>query len=96
MSKHNVFLWLYGTIPNGTTTVTGETAEIVVVSDSHLGPGNPAADRNWDAVVAYVADQRPVMSLHLGDLTLHGMEERSRLTGAVGPRCPTAISRCSG
>lgn len=41
---------------------------LVVVSDSHLSPLSPAADRNWAAVVDHVATVRPDLVVHGGDL----------------------------
>jgi 3',5'-cyclic AMP phosphodiesterase CpdA len=47
-------------------------ARVLVVSDSHLSPTAPDACANWSAVVEHVAETRPDVLLHLGDLARHG------------------------
>ena len=57
---------------------------VTVVSDTHLSPRAPEADANWDAVVDHVARTLPDLVLHLGDLTLDGMNDVSELRRARG------------
>lgn len=54
-------------------------ARLVVVSDTHLSPGDAPASAHWDAVVAHVAEARPDLVLHAGDVTLDGANEASHL-----------------
>ena len=55
------------------------TLRIVHVSDSHLGPGVPYADEHWGAVVAHVAETRPDLVVHTGDLSLDGASRSADL-----------------
>jgi 3',5'-cyclic AMP phosphodiesterase CpdA len=57
---------------------------VVVVSDTHLSTHAPEARANWDAVVAHVADVRPELVIHLGDLTLDGARSAVDLQYARG------------
>jgi 3',5'-cyclic AMP phosphodiesterase CpdA len=52
---------------------------VTVVSDTHLSPRAPEADANWDAVVDHIVRTRPDLVIHLGDLTLNGMNDASEL-----------------
>ncbi|MEM7341190.1 MAG: metallophosphoesterase [Actinomycetota bacterium] len=45
---------------------------VVIVSDSHLSRRAPLSGANWDAVVAHVADTRPELVVHAGDISLDG------------------------
>jgi 3',5'-cyclic AMP phosphodiesterase CpdA len=57
---------------------------VTVVSDTHLSPRAPEADANWAAVIDHVARTLPDVVLHLGDLTLDGMNDASELRRARG------------
>jgi predicted phosphodiesterase len=57
---------------------------VTVVSDTHLSPRTPEADANWDAVVDHVGRTLPDLVVHLGDLTLDGMNDASELSRARG------------
>jgi 3',5'-cyclic AMP phosphodiesterase CpdA len=46
--------------------------QVVVVSDTHLSPRTPEAEGNWQSVVDYVAQARPRLVIHTGDLTRDG------------------------
>ncbi|MEZ5411485.1 MAG: metallophosphoesterase [Acidimicrobiales bacterium] len=54
-------------------------ARLLVVSDTHLAPGHGTAQRNWDAVVASVADSDADVVVHLGDLTVDGANRPEEL-----------------
>jgi 3',5'-cyclic AMP phosphodiesterase CpdA len=45
---------------------------VAVVSDTHLSPTSPGADRNWEAVVAHLAASPPDLVVHGGDLAAAG------------------------
>lgn len=60
-----------GPAPAG-TFATMSSQRVLVVSDSHLSARTPDAEANWTAVVEHVADTRPDLVLHLGDLALEG------------------------
>lgn len=55
---------------------------LLVASDTHLAPGAPEADANWDAVVRFAEDWRPELVVHLGDLSRDGMNEPTQLAYA--------------
>lgn len=55
---------------------------LVVVSDTHLSPASPAADRNWKAVVDHVATTRPDLVVHGGDLAADGTADPTDLEHA--------------
>ncbi|MEM9566178.1 MAG: metallophosphoesterase [Actinomycetota bacterium] len=42
------------------------------MSDSHLSVAKPEADRNWDLVVDHLAETRPDLVLHGGDISADG------------------------
>ena len=53
---------------------------MLVVSDSHLSPGTPEANSNWDAVCDLAGGYDLVV--HVGDLTLNGTEDPGELVHA--------------
>jgi hypothetical protein len=61
-----------------------DRVSVTVVSDTHLSSRAPEADANWDAVIDHVARMLPDLVLHLGDLTLDGMNDASELRRARG------------
>jgi 3',5'-cyclic-AMP phosphodiesterase len=52
---------------------------MTVVSDTHLSPAAPEAEANWNTVVAHVDRTRPDLLVHVGDLTLDGMNDAGEL-----------------
>lgn len=54
-------------------------ARVILVSDTHLSPGAPEAQANWEAVLSYVARSVPDVVIHLGDLTLDGARDPGQL-----------------
>ena len=51
----------------------------IVVSDTHLSPRAPEAGANWDAVFGHVNRTRPDLVVHVGDLTLDGLNDAREL-----------------
>jgi 3',5'-cyclic AMP phosphodiesterase CpdA len=47
-------------------------ARVTIVSDTHLSSLAPEADTNWEAVLRYIADVKPDLVVHVGDLSLDG------------------------
>ena len=66
---------------------------ILLVSDSHLGRGAARYASNWAAVRRFAAAARPDLTVHLGDITLHGIGEPDDLRYALDAsrQWPTAI-----
>jgi 3',5'-cyclic AMP phosphodiesterase CpdA len=66
---------------------------IAVVTDSHLGPEAGAFNDNWRAVRAFVAAERPDLTVHLGDITVDGVKDPRELehARAVSADWPTPI-----
>jgi 3',5'-cyclic AMP phosphodiesterase CpdA len=60
------------------------TSKVLVVSDTHLSPRTPDAEANWSAIVDHVAETRPDLVLHLGDLALDGPHNEGDLPYARG------------
>jgi len=52
---------------------------VILVSDTHLSPGAPEAEANWDAVLRYVGQTAPDVVIHLGDLSLDGAHDPADL-----------------
>lgn len=52
---------------------------VILVSDSHLSADAPEARSNWAAVIAYIAQARPDLVVHLGDLSLDGARRQADL-----------------
>lgn len=48
---------------------------LAVVSDSHLSPMSPDADRNWDVVVDHLRGAPPDLVIHGGDLAAAGDDD---------------------
>jgi 3',5'-cyclic AMP phosphodiesterase CpdA len=57
-------------------------SRVVVVSDSHLSPLAAEPGRNWSAVVRHVAEVRPDLVVHVGDLSLDGQHDPDDLRHA--------------
>jgi 3',5'-cyclic AMP phosphodiesterase CpdA len=57
-------------------------ARVVVVSDTHLSPHVPSADRQWDAVLAELEQRPPELLVHAGDLSVRGASDPADLTYA--------------
>ena len=61
----------------------GEASRRVLqVSDSHLSPGAPHADEQWDAVLAHVEATQPDLVIHTGDISAHGADGAADLRHA--------------
>jgi 3',5'-cyclic AMP phosphodiesterase CpdA len=58
------------------------TPAAVLVSDTHLSPRAPDAERNWEAVLRHVDAVRPDVVLHTGDLSLDGLFDADELAYA--------------
>ena len=81
-------------VPAGTlaSLTTVATAQVVVVSDSHLSGRALEAERNWSAVVDHVDRTRPDLVVHVGDLSLDGQHDAEDLDYAreqLGRLAPT-------
>lgn len=55
---------------------------LAVVSDSHLSPELPAADRNWEVALDHVDRLRPALVVHGGDVSANGSVDRTDLEHA--------------
>jgi 3',5'-cyclic AMP phosphodiesterase CpdA len=55
---------------------------IVVVSDSHLSPATPGAERNWEVALAHVERLRPDLVLHAGDISAEATDRPEDLAHA--------------
>lgn len=60
------------------------TKQLFFVSDTHLSPDAPEAQKNWAAVVRYVTAAAPDLVIHLGDLSLDGARNPADLDHARG------------
>jgi hypothetical protein len=54
-------------------------ARVILVSDTHLSPAEPAALSNWGAVLSAIAAAAPDLVIHLGDLSLDGAHDAGDL-----------------
>jgi len=52
---------------------------IVQISDTHLSPKNPKFSDNWRPLSAWVAEQRPDLVIHTGDVTVDGAGDEADL-----------------
>lgn len=58
------------------------TAELVVVSDSHLSVRTPEATNNWHRVLDHVSRMSPDLVVHTGDISLDGADDPADLEHA--------------
>jgi len=71
---------------------------IAVVADSHLAPGARACNDNWRAVRDFVASARIDLTVHLGDITVDGVEDVGQFAHALAmsSKWPTPIRYLPG
>ena len=55
---------------------------VLQVSDSHLSPGAPRSDEQWDGVLAHVEATQPDLVVHTGDISAHGADDDADLRHA--------------
>lgn len=58
---------------------------VVQISDTHLSPTKRHFRANWEPVAEWIADQRPELVIHTGDVTIDGadQEEDARYCAAL-------------
>ena len=52
---------------------------VVQISDTHLSPGKAHFAANWPPLAAWLADQRPDLIIHTGDVTVDGADQEEDL-----------------
>jgi 3',5'-cyclic AMP phosphodiesterase CpdA len=55
---------------------------LIIVTDSHLAGSAPACNANWDVVRQYAAQSASDLTVHLGDITMDAVSDRSQLSDA--------------
>ncbi|HEY1474936.1 MAG TPA: metallophosphoesterase, partial [Pseudolabrys sp.] len=48
------------------------TFKLVQISDTHLSPGKAHFTDNWAPLAHWIAEQRPDLVIHTGDVTVDG------------------------
>jgi 3',5'-cyclic AMP phosphodiesterase CpdA len=56
---------------------------IIQISDTHLSPGKSHFADNWAPLAAWIADQRPDLVIHTGDVTVDGADTEEDLRHAA-------------
>src|SRR5438094_2964064 len=56
---------------------------IVQISDTHLSPGKAHFADNWPPLARWIAEQRPDLVIHTGDVTVDGAEVEADLKHAA-------------
>jgi 3',5'-cyclic AMP phosphodiesterase CpdA len=56
---------------------------IIQISDTHLSPGKSHFADNWAPLAAWIADERPNLVIHTGDLTVDGADVEDDLRYAA-------------
>ena len=56
---------------------------IVQISDTHLSRGKPHFADNWPPLAAWIAEQRPDLVIHTGDVTIDGADAEDDLRYAA-------------
>jgi 3',5'-cyclic AMP phosphodiesterase CpdA len=71
---------------------------IIVVTDSHLAPTATAFNANWRAVREFIETSDAALTVHLGDITVDGLEDAAqfRHAQAVSASWPTPIHYLPG
>jgi len=66
---------------------------IVVVTDSHLSPSAIALNDNWSAARRFIASAHADLTIHLGDITVDGLEDPAQFQHAqrISANWPTPI-----
>ena len=72
--------------------------KIAIVADSHLAPHAHACNRNWQAVSAFVQESKADLTVHLGDITVDGLDNLDQFghAVAVSSSWPTPIRYLPG
>ncbi|MBV2143264.1 metallophosphoesterase [Falsochrobactrum sp. TDYN1] len=47
---------------------------IIQISDTHLSPGKPHFNNNWEPLVEWIKEQKPDLIIHTGDLAVDGAD----------------------
>src|SRR5262245_21054829 len=69
------------------------TLKIVQISDTHLSAGKAHFTNNWAPLARWIAEQRPDLVIHTGDITVDGaaveedMRYSAELMRRLGVRC---------
>jgi 3',5'-cyclic AMP phosphodiesterase CpdA len=56
---------------------------IIQISDTHLSPGKAHFADNWPPLARWIAEQRPDLVIHTGDVTVDGAEVEADLDYAA-------------
>jgi 3',5'-cyclic AMP phosphodiesterase CpdA len=56
---------------------------IIQISDTHLSPGKAHFADNWPPLARWIAEQRPDLVIHTGDVTVDGVEVEADLRYAA-------------
>ena len=57
---------------------------IIQISDTHLSPGKAHFIDNWAPLARWIAEQRPDLVIHTGDVTVDGADVDADLEYAAG------------
>jgi len=57
---------------------------VVQISDTHLSPGKPHFADNWAPLASWIAEQRPDLVIHTGDVTVDGAGVKADLAYCAG------------
>src|SRR5205823_74381 len=57
---------------------------IIQISDTHLSPSKAHFADNWPPLARWIAEQRPDLVIHTGDITVDGAEVEEDLRYAAG------------
>ena len=56
---------------------------IIQISDTHLSPGKAHFTDNWAPLARWIAEQRPDLVIHTGDVTVDGADVEADLRYAA-------------
>jgi 3',5'-cyclic AMP phosphodiesterase CpdA len=57
---------------------------LIQISDTHLSPAKPHFAANWAPLAAWIADERPDLVIHTGDVSIDGADSDDDLRHCAG------------